>query len=50
MIACRGMGASSLPKEKIDAFSAEHIAFLNTVPERFTIPHYVSVLDLKKKA
>ncbi len=28
----------------------EHLAFLDTVPEQFTIPHYITILDLEKKA
>ncbi len=48
--ACRGIGASSLTDEQIAAFEAEHLAFLNTVEEPFDIPHYVTVLDLCKRA
>lgn len=47
MKACRGIDAS-LPTETIAEFEKEHLEYLNTVPEKFMIPHYVSVLDLKK--
>ena len=47
--ACRGIGASSLTEAEISAWEQEHKVFMQTVPERFDIPHYVSVLDLKKK-
>ena len=49
MIACRGIGASSLPDEKIAAFEAEHRAYLNTLPEEFTIPHQIMMLVLQKQ-
>lgn len=49
IVACRGIGASSLSKETIAAFEQEHMAYLNTVPETFEIPHYVSILNLRKK-
>jgi len=48
MKACRGIGASSLSAEAIAAFEKEHIEFLNGVPETFTIPHFVMVLNLRK--
>ena len=48
MVACRGIGASSLPDEKIAAFEAEHRAYLETLPEEFTIPHQIMMLVLKK--
>lgn len=47
--ACRGIGASSLTKEEIDAWEKEHIKLLSSVPEEFVIPHYATILDLKKK-
>jgi len=49
IIACRGIGASSLPGEKIAAFEAEHRAYLETLPEEFTVPHQVMMLVLKKQ-
>ena len=48
MKACRGIGASSLSTEEIEAWEKEHMAYLETVPESFEIPHYVTVLNLKK--
>ena len=48
MMACRGIGASSLPGEKITAFAAEHRTYLDTLPKRFTIPHQITMLILKK--
>ena len=48
MLACRGIGASSLPGEKIAAFEAEHRAYLETLPEEFTIPHQIMMLILQK--
>ena len=47
--ACRGIGASSLSKKEIFEWEKEHLKFLNTQPETFSIPHYASILDLKKK-
>ncbi len=48
MVACRGIGASSLSEAEIAEFEKEHKAFLNTVPEAFEIPHYVTILNLQK--
>lgn len=48
MKACRGIDAS-LSADKIAEFEKEHIEFLSTVPEKFSIPHYITMLDLKKK-
>ena len=47
MKACRDVDAS-LPKEKISEFEREHMKLLSAFPESFTIPHWVSILDLKK--
>ena len=47
--ACRGIGASSLSEAEIAAWEKEHLAYLDTVPESFSILHYVTMLDLKKK-
>ncbi|MBR1810321.1 MAG: class I SAM-dependent methyltransferase [Clostridia bacterium] len=47
MKACRGIDAS-LPQETIAAFERAHLQYLATVPPAFTIPHYASILDLKK--
>ncbi len=49
MKACRGIGASSLSEEMIDAWESEHIAYMNTLPPEFDIIHYVSILNLHKK-
>ena len=49
MIACRGIGASSLPGQEIECFKKEHWDYMNTVPEVFEIPHYVSVFKFKGK-
>ena len=47
--ACRGIGASSLSTEEIAAFEKEHNEYLQGVPEIFDIPHFVAVLNLRKK-
>lgn len=47
MKACRGIDAS-LPPDKIAAFEKEHLEYLSTVPEKFRIPHFATLLDLKK--
>ena len=47
--ACRGIGASSLSEKEIADFEEEHIQYLDTVNEEFSIPHYVTMLDLKTK-
>lgn len=47
--ACRGIGASSLSPEKIKAWEKEHLAYLSSVPETFSIPHYATILDLQKR-
>lgn len=49
MKSCRGIGASSLSDDEIEAWEIEHLNYLKTVPNEFTIPHYVSILDLKRK-
>ena len=48
--ACRGIGASSLSKQEIKAWEKEHLALLDSVPEKFTVPHYATILDLWKKS
>ncbi len=48
MKACRGIGASTLGTDEIAAFEAEHVAYLNTAPERFNVPHRVAMLILRK--
>ena len=49
MIACRGIGASSLSEEEINAFEKEHMEYLNTQPETFDIPHFATILNLRKR-
>ena len=46
---CRGIGASSLSSKEIIAFEEEHIDCLRCVPETFVIPHFVTVLNMRKK-
>lgn len=48
MKACRGIGASSLTTKDKALWEAEHLEYLETMPEIFNIPHYVTILDLKK--
>jgi hypothetical protein len=48
MLACRGIGASSLPGKTIAAFEAEHRAFLSTLPEAFAIPNEIMMLILER--
>lgn len=47
--ACRGIGASSMTAEEILSFEKELMEYLNTVNETFEIPHYVNLLNLKKR-
>jgi len=49
IIACRGIGASSLSEDEIAKFSREHIEYLSSQPEQFDILHYVRILNLMKK-
>lgn len=48
MKACRGIGASSLDRDKIKSWEREHMEYMKTVPEVFDILHYVTILDVKK--
>ena len=48
MIACRGIGASSLSEAEIAAFEREHQVYLSSVPEPFEIPHIAYMVDLAK--
>ena len=50
MLTVRGIGASSLPGEKIAAFEVEHRAFMDTLPEEFTIPHQIMMLVLRRSS
>jgi len=47
--ACRGVGASSLSAERIEAFEKEHIDYLQCVPDSFDILHFVTIMSLRKK-
>lgn len=49
MKACRGIGASSLSDEEKAAWEHDHLAFLASVPETFSIPHFATILNLRKK-
>ncbi len=49
MVACRGIGASSLSEAEIAAFKREHMEYLNGQPESFDILHFGSILNLRKK-
>ena len=40
--ACRGIGASSLSMEEIAAWEKEHTEYMQTVPEKFDILHYIT--------
>jgi SAM-dependent methyltransferase len=48
--ACRGIGASSLPEEEIAAWERDHLAYLQTVPEIFEIPHHAMIWILRRNA
>lgn len=48
MLACRGTGASSIPPADKAAFAAEHRAMLEKQPPEFTIPHWITAIDLEK--
>ena len=45
--ACRGIGASSLSAEEIEAFEDEHINYLKSVPDTFDILHFCTILCLR---
>jgi SAM-dependent methyltransferase len=47
IIACRGIGASSLSEADIENFKNEHWEYMMTLPAVFEIPHYVTILDLE---
>lgn len=48
IVACRGIGASSLSAREIAAFEREHQLFLETQPEVFSIPHHATILNMRK--
>lgn len=45
--ACRGIGTGALSEKEISKWEIEHKAMLSQYPEKFTIPHYAAILDLK---
>ena len=49
MKSCRGIGASSLSTEEIEAFNKELWDYLQHVPEAFDILHFVTILNLQAK-
>lgn len=49
MLACRGIGASSLSESAIADFEREHKHYLDTLPETFDIRHFATILNLKKR-
>ena len=48
MKACRGIGASALDSSVIETWEKEHLEYLASVPESFDIPHFASILTLRK--
>lgn len=48
MKTCRGIGASSLSAAEINQWENEHQEYLSRQPESFEIPHFVTVLNLRK--
>ena len=48
MLACRGVGASSLNAEEIAAFEEDHKRYLETQPGEFMIPHQIIMMILEK--
>jgi SAM-dependent methyltransferase len=49
MLACRGIGASSLTPEQITAFEGKHLRFLETQPDTFEILHSANFCVLRKR-
>ena len=49
MKACRGIGASSLSDEVIAEWEREHLEYMSTLPEKFEILHFATMLGLKKR-
>jgi SAM-dependent methyltransferase len=45
----RGIGASNLTQEQIAEWEIEHKAFLDTQPEKFTIPHLIQICVMRKR-
>lgn len=49
MYACRGIGAADLSQMQKQEFRRRHMELLQKFPPQFTIPHWISILDFKKK-
>jgi len=49
MMTCRGISASSVPAADTAAFEKEHSEYMESVPDVFEIPHFVTMLNLRKK-
>jgi len=49
MMTCRGISASFVSEETTAAFEQAHLAYLNTLPDSFEIPHFVTMLNLRKQ-
>ncbi len=49
ILACRGIGASTLSPEENSAFEQEHTAYMQSLPESFTIPHWAIMLEFELK-
>lgn len=47
MKCCRGVGAE-MPPEKVELWEKKHKKYLDTLPEKFVIPHHIIMTDLKK--
>ena len=48
MKACRGIGASGLKESAIQKWEQEHWEYMQSLPEKFDVLHYVTILDLEK--
>ncbi|MCL2194786.1 MAG: class I SAM-dependent methyltransferase [Oscillospiraceae bacterium] len=48
MLTCRGAGGS-LSEEAMAAFTADHWAYMQTLPEKFTVKHQVMMFILRRK-
>lgn len=47
MKCCRGVGAE-MPPETVERWEREHLQYLSSLPESFSIPHHIVVADLLK--
>ena len=48
MKACRGIRASELKESEIQKWEQEHWEYMQSLPEKFDVLHYVTILDLEK--